>query len=405
MRSAGPGDDQTRFLTDLRALRDTAAIGHEELAARAHYPSDVLKEAEYGPRLPTLPVLTAYVRACEGNVLEWEERWRRLGDETRVDPNLPVRPAGASPAAAAGARAGVGVSPPEAYDPARIKAALRGEQGRPANGTRQADRAGVAEGTLSVADGPVAMDSRGNGLGTAGLLGTGLGDGLTAGAGDGLTSGLGDSLGTGSGDGLGSAGTLTAGNGLGAPGDGLGMSGTSTGVGGSAGWENPIGQDGGGAHRAQAWAGEAAEHVRALRDDQYSTSWFRDQERVSWSEPDTHSVPVPPQTSQGSQEPTISQASWTRGGALSVPEPASGRLAGQQGRDWPEGEPGNGTGSAAVAQPRLPAEPPGSPASSVRVSVAAQPSRQQQNGMFTWRLLALLVVAALLGSLLVLLIK
>jgi hypothetical protein len=177
------------------------------------------------------------------------------------------------------------------------------------------------------------------------------------------------------------------------------MSGTS------AGWENPIGQDSGGAHRAQAWAGEAAEHVRALRDDQYSTSWFRDRDRVSWPEPDTHSVPVPPQAPQGSPEPAISQASWTRGGALTVPEPASGRLAGQQGRDWPEGEPGNGTGSAAVAQSRLPAEPPGSPvSSSVRVSVAAQPSRQQ-NGVFTWRLLALLVVAALLGSLLVLLIK
>lgn len=386
MRSVGSGDDQARFLADLRALRDTAAIGHEELAARAHYPSDVLKEAEYGPRLPTLPVLAAYVRACEGNVLEWEERWRRLGDETRDDPNLPVRPAGASPAAVAGARAGVGVSPPEAYDPARIKAALRGDQGRPANGTRQADRAGVAEGTLSMANGPAAMDRQSNGS-----PGTGLGDGLTAGAGDGL--------GTGSGDGLRSTGALAAGNGLGAPGDGLGMSGTS------AGWESPIGQDGGGAHRAQAWAGEAAEHVRALRDDQCSTSWFRDRDRVSWSEPDTHSVPAPSQASQGSPEPTISQASWTRGGALTVPEPASGRLAGQQGRDWPEGEPGNGTGSAAVAQPRLPAEPAGSPvSSSVRVSVAAQPSRQQ-NGMFTWRLLALLVVAALLGSLLVLLIK
>ena len=62
--SAGPGDDQARFLADLRALRDSAAIGHDELAARAHYPSDVLKEAENGPSLPGLPILTAYVRAC-----------------------------------------------------------------------------------------------------------------------------------------------------------------------------------------------------------------------------------------------------------------------------------------------------------------------------------------------------
>ena len=33
--SAGPGDDQARFLADLRALRDSAAIGYDELAARA----------------------------------------------------------------------------------------------------------------------------------------------------------------------------------------------------------------------------------------------------------------------------------------------------------------------------------------------------------------------------------
>ena len=53
--SAGPGDDQARFLADLRALRDSAAIGYDELAARAHYPSDVLKEAENGPPFPACP--------------------------------------------------------------------------------------------------------------------------------------------------------------------------------------------------------------------------------------------------------------------------------------------------------------------------------------------------------------
>ena len=125
--SAGHGDDQARFLADLRALRDSAAIGYDELAARAHYPSDVLKEAENGPGLPGLPILTAYVRACEGDVLDWEERWRRLNPELPEDPDLPVRPAGASAAAVAGARAGVGVAPPDVYDPERIRAALRGK--------------------------------------------------------------------------------------------------------------------------------------------------------------------------------------------------------------------------------------------------------------------------------------
>jgi hypothetical protein len=141
--SAGPGDDQARFLADLRALRDSAAIGYDELAARAHYPSDILKEAENGPSMPGLPILTAYVRACGGDVLEWEERWRRLNPEARDDPNLPVRPAGASPAAVAGARAGIGVVPPDAYDPDRIRAALRGGQARSGQ-SRKANDPGVS---------------------------------------------------------------------------------------------------------------------------------------------------------------------------------------------------------------------------------------------------------------------
>ena len=135
--SAGPGDDQARFLADLRALRDSAAIGYDEMAARAHYPSDVLKEAENGPSLPGLPILAAYVRACEGDVLDWEERWRRLNPEVPDDPDLPVRPAGASPAAVAGARAGVGVVPPDVYDPERIRAALRGEHASPGQDSRR----------------------------------------------------------------------------------------------------------------------------------------------------------------------------------------------------------------------------------------------------------------------------
>jgi hypothetical protein len=141
--SAGSGDDQARFLADLRALRDSAVIGYDELSARAHYPSDVLKEAENGPSLPGLPILSAYVRACEGDVLDWEERWRRLNPEVPDDPDLPVRPAGASAAAVAGARAGVGVAPPDVYDPDRIRAALRGGQGRTEQTGRKADDPGI----------------------------------------------------------------------------------------------------------------------------------------------------------------------------------------------------------------------------------------------------------------------
>src|SRR5260370_13539224 len=142
--SAGPGDDQARFLADLRALRDSAAIGYDEMAARAHYPSDILKEAENGLFLAGLPILTAYVRACEGDVLDWEERWRRLNPDVANDPRLPVRPAGASAAAVAGARAGVGIAPPDVYDPDRIRAALRGAQARTGQCGRRANCPGVA---------------------------------------------------------------------------------------------------------------------------------------------------------------------------------------------------------------------------------------------------------------------
>ena len=173
MWSAGQGDNQERFLADLRALRDVAAIGYDELAARAHYPSNILKEAENGPGLPGLPILAAYVRACDADVPEWEERWRRLEYEAQTDPSLPIRPAGASPAAVAGARAGVGVAPPDAYDPERIRAALRGGTSnrviRDVSGARAAaaGRANPDPGHVDMAtpEGPATWNSRSAGWG------------------------------------------------------------------------------------------------------------------------------------------------------------------------------------------------------------------------------------------------
>src|ERR1700722_19018417 len=166
MWSAGDGDDNRRFLADLRALRDAAALPFDELAAGAPTPTDVPKEAESGPPLPTLPILAAYVRACDGDVVEWEERWRRLGFDSRADPGLPVRPAGASPAAVAGARAGVGVALPEAYDAERIRAVLRGSTGssdRSARGsaTARAERDGQGTATAEprIPEGPASWNA------------------------------------------------------------------------------------------------------------------------------------------------------------------------------------------------------------------------------------------------------
>lgn len=115
-----------RFLRDLRQLRDIAGLGPAELAARAHYPRNVIDEAECGPSLPELPVLSAYVRGCGGSgddVAEWEERWRRVTG-AKASPLLPARDAGNSDAASAGARIGATSAAADSHDPAAIMAAL-----------------------------------------------------------------------------------------------------------------------------------------------------------------------------------------------------------------------------------------------------------------------------------------
>jgi Helix-turn-helix domain len=116
-------DDTAQFLRELRQLRDSVGLNQAELAARAHYPYDVIRAAEDGPGLPDLPVLSAYVRGCGTTTEEWEERWRSL---TR-SPSLPVsaaRQSGHSDAATAGARIGSATQVGDGPDPSIIIAAL-----------------------------------------------------------------------------------------------------------------------------------------------------------------------------------------------------------------------------------------------------------------------------------------
>jgi hypothetical protein len=44
-----------------------------------------LVSAAAGLQLPTLPVAVAYVRACGGNVAEWEDRWQKLATTITAD--------------------------------------------------------------------------------------------------------------------------------------------------------------------------------------------------------------------------------------------------------------------------------------------------------------------------------
>lgn len=108
-----------RFLSDLRALRTGAGLDHGQLAARAHYPRDVIAAAEAGPRLPALPVLAAYVRGCGGTgdeILAWEDRWRGVTG-SKAHPLLTARVAGLS-----GANRPLS---PENSDPVAIRSALQ----------------------------------------------------------------------------------------------------------------------------------------------------------------------------------------------------------------------------------------------------------------------------------------
>jgi hypothetical protein len=107
----------------LRQLRTDAGLEHAELAARAHYPCDVIRAAEAGPSLPSLPVLSAFVRGCGGTPAAWEERWRSVS-RSPASPLLPVRAAGDSDAATAGARVGAATPAADGHDPSFILAAL-----------------------------------------------------------------------------------------------------------------------------------------------------------------------------------------------------------------------------------------------------------------------------------------
>jgi hypothetical protein len=78
-------DGLEAFARDLRALRAKAELDYPEMAELSHYTMKTLASAAGGLRLPTLPVAVAYVRACGGNVSEWEERWQKLAARVTAD--------------------------------------------------------------------------------------------------------------------------------------------------------------------------------------------------------------------------------------------------------------------------------------------------------------------------------
>jgi hypothetical protein len=67
------------FAHQLRELRRAAGSpSYRELARRAHFSDTSLSVAASGASLPSLEVTLGYVRACGGDIAEWEQRWRQV---------------------------------------------------------------------------------------------------------------------------------------------------------------------------------------------------------------------------------------------------------------------------------------------------------------------------------------
>src|SRR4051812_10281951 len=78
-----------KFAADLRKLREAAGNPvYRELGRRSHYSAPALSEAAAGRKLPTLAVTLAYVAACNGDTVLWEQRWREVAadKETVAEP-------------------------------------------------------------------------------------------------------------------------------------------------------------------------------------------------------------------------------------------------------------------------------------------------------------------------------
>jgi hypothetical protein len=134
-RTATPQEQLEEFAKDLRGLRGQAGLGYPEMAELSHYTMKTLASAAGGLNLPTLPVTMAYVRACDGSVADWEDRWHRLADALKSADNE------AGPAPAATGPTGPGEARPAGADAdGRPPAADRHDAASPDHGRRPEGR-------------------------------------------------------------------------------------------------------------------------------------------------------------------------------------------------------------------------------------------------------------------------
>jgi hypothetical protein len=116
-------DNVAAFARDLRVMRSKSGMDYPEMAEKSHYTMRTLASAAGGLRLPTLPVLIAYVTACGADQTEWEERWGKLMKASGDQAALPAAGKDARTAGQSSPRAKQPEAPqPQPHAPAVTKA-------------------------------------------------------------------------------------------------------------------------------------------------------------------------------------------------------------------------------------------------------------------------------------------
>jgi len=110
-------DSVATFARDLRVLRSNAGLDYPDMAEKSHYTMRTLASAAGGLRLPTLPVLIAFVQACNGDVSEWEDRWAKLAKSKKGAAALPAAGEDAAGGPGADDRPGAASSGPRGAGP------------------------------------------------------------------------------------------------------------------------------------------------------------------------------------------------------------------------------------------------------------------------------------------------
>src|ERR1700689_3550136 len=75
---ARDGSPVREFAFWLRDLRNRSGLTSEQVAKLTHYGTSTRQAATSGERLPTLKVVTAFVKACKGDQAAWQDYWTQL---------------------------------------------------------------------------------------------------------------------------------------------------------------------------------------------------------------------------------------------------------------------------------------------------------------------------------------